>query len=224
MGGDAKKDAPKKEKPPSAPKKTALGDSATIKRIMDDAAIAVLLDSPEDGGGGYTEDCMLSNLKLVIGFSSVAASLVSHVYPATFPRNWWCLLLCCAWYFLMSGILQLLLSFVELDSMLLLHGKEAPDGTRGSGLNVSSTFPRFQEMYTLGITPLPGGSLRLWSAPAFMPQAPGGNPRADCAQQSWPCNEYFDEDGTFAEDDFMDSVRAFLHKYEGRAAEGKKDQ
>lgn len=55
---------------------------------------------------GYVEDVSLSNLKLLIGFASVGASAVSHVYPATFPKNWWVLLICCAAYFIGSGILQ----------------------------------------------------------------------------------------------------------------------
>jgi len=44
---------PKKSKQPVmelTPKKTALGDTATIKRLMDDAAIAVVLDEEEGHG------------------------------------------------------------------------------------------------------------------------------------------------------------------------------
>ena len=47
-------------------------------------------------GLNYQEDSALSNLKLVVGFAGVGASLVSHVYPAPFPKNWFVLLLCCA--------------------------------------------------------------------------------------------------------------------------------
>ena len=221
MGAELKNERKKDRRPATAPKKTALGDSATIKRILDDAVISVILDDKEFDGFEYKEDSALSNLKLVIGFSSVGASLVSHVYPATFPRNWWCLLLCCAWYFAMSGVLQLLLSFVELDSMLIVYGKPKAEGkAAGPGINISSHFPRFQEQYTIGLAPLPGGSMRLASAPQFMPGTEGGNPAAGCAQRSWACNEYFDEDGTFAENDFMDSVRDFMEEYELRINDG----
>eukprot|EP00966_Prymnesium_polylepis_P171401 3962533-Prymnesium_polylepis.2 len=48
----------------------------------------------------------MSNLKLIIGFASVASSGASHAYPAGFPNNWWVLLACCAFYFICSGILQ----------------------------------------------------------------------------------------------------------------------
>ena len=87
----------------------------------------------------------------------------------------------------MSGILQAILSFCELEvraaalptshrggasltralvaqSILLVRGKGG-----GEGLNFSSHMPRFQEMYTLAITPLPTGSLGLASAPKFRP-------------------------------------------------------
>ena len=56
----------------------------------------VLLDDTDEGLK-YVEDTALSNLKLVVGFAGVGASLVSHVYPAPFPKNWLVLLLCCAW-------------------------------------------------------------------------------------------------------------------------------
>ena len=42
----------------------------------------------EENELGYEEDIGLSNIKLVVGFAGVGGSLVSHVYPATFPKNW----------------------------------------------------------------------------------------------------------------------------------------
>jgi len=197
----------------AALKKTNLGDTATIKRILDDAAINVVLCEDDLN---YVEDTALSNLKLVIGFAGVGSSGVSHAYPAAFPKNWWVLLACCAWYFFCSGILQLLLSFVELESILLVSGKKG--GKKGDGgLNFSSHFPRFQEMYTLGITPLPGGSMRLPFAPKFRPDPTGDakSQQPGCMQRSWPVNQFFDEEGTFAEEDFEAVVRAFIKEYEG---------
>ena len=186
------------------PKKSALGDTGTIKRLMDDAVIQTLID-PDDLG--YVEDTAMSNLKLVLGFGGVAASLVSHVYPATFPRNWWVLLLCCAVYFVTSGILQMMLSFVELESILLLRGKAREGGSRGPGLNVSSSFPRFQEVYTLGIARLTGSSLSMSSSAPFCAGEPPSM-TADLAQRSWPCNKFFDEEGFFAENEFIDVSHA----------------
>lgn len=224
MGGDdkARERAEKKRQDYlDVPKKTNLGDSATIKRIMDDAVIQVVLDETHMGLN-YQEDSALSNLKLVVGFAGVGASLVSHVYPAPFPKNWFVLLLCCAWYFLMSGILQLILSFCELESILLVRGL-TPDMP---GLNFSSHMPRFQEMYTLGITPLPKGSLGLASAPKFrpMPASTEVATSADGSQKQWPVNLFFDEEGTFSEEAFIDDVRAFVQAYHSKNASGKKRQ
>ena len=197
-------------------KKTVLGDTATIKRLMDDAAITALLDEDELD---YDEDVSLSNVKLVVGFAGVGASLVSHAFPAPFPKNWWVLLYCCAWYFFCSGILQFMLSFMELETILLVQGKKVGGGDgdggggggkRGEGLNVASHFPRFQEVYTLAITPLPKGAMGLWSAPKFHapnePPKPTGEPSyvGGAFQQSWACNHYFDEEGYFDEDSFVD--------------------
>ena len=201
-------------------KKTVLGDTATIKRLMDDAAITALLDEDELD---YDEDVSLSNVKLVVGFAGVGASLVSHAFPAPFPKNWWVLLYCCAWYFFCSGILQFMLSFMELETILLVQGKKVGGGDgdgggggggkRGEGLNVASHFPRFQEVYTLAITPLPKGAMGLWSAPKFHapnePPKPTGEPSyvGGAFQQSWACNHYFDEEGYFDEDSFVDVRR-----------------
>jgi len=195
-------------------KKTNLGDSANIKRLLDDAAIDVLLS---DDTFGYVEDTSMSNLKLVVGFSAVAASLLSQVYPASFPRNWWVLFFCCAFYFIMSGVLQLLLTFVELESIMILKADPKAKVTRTvRGLNVSSNFPRFQETYTLGITPIPGsgrGVVALARSPPFRPDLPEGNDSPHCLQQSWSVENYFDEDGMFAEESFMEAVKEFMHCY-----------
>ena len=190
----------------------------------------MLLENEEEGSlpSMFVEDTSMSNLKLVVGFSAVGASLVSHVYPAPFPRNWMCLLLCCAYYFVMSGVLQLLLSYVELESILLLKAKRRDDSAKPAvrGLNISSNFPRFQNIYTLGLTPMSGSAvMTMASSPKFMPEEKNGNPAAFCAQRSWPVELYFDEEGTFLEEEFMTSVSDFVDSYVATLRGGsKKDQ
>lgn len=180
---------------------------------------------------GYEEDTALSNVKLIVGFGGVGASLLSQVYPATFPKNWWVLLVCCAVYFACSGILQLLLSFCELESILLTRGKpDSTSGKRGAGLNVSSSFPRFQEVYTLGITPLPSGSLGLAWAPKFkpLPRAADEAPppcEAGHGQRDWSVALFFDDEGAFQEESFSNAVRDFLKEYAAAAGgESKKSK
>ena len=46
-------------------------------------------------------------------------------------------------------------------------------GKRGVGINVSTSFPRYQDEYTLGLNPLPSGSLGLIFAPKFEALKPG---------------------------------------------------
>mmetsp|Transcript_3004 Transcript_3004/g.5078 ORF Transcript_3004/g.5078 Transcript_3004/m.5078 type:complete len:250 (+) Transcript_3004:63-812(+) len=219
--GKSKKEKSKekeKEKDDRVAKKTNLGDSGTMKRMLDDAAIKVVLESSELG---YEEDTALSNVKLIIGFAGVGASLLSHVYPAPFPKNWWVLLGCCAWYFIASGILQLLLSFVELESILLMRGKR-DGGKRTPGFNMSSHFPRFQEFYTLGITPVPNGSLGLPWAPKFKPFT-DKDEAAPANQRQWSVSSFFDDEGFFYEELFCDAVREFIQgAVAGVGAENKK--
>jgi len=192
-----------------------------MKRMLDDAAIKVLLDT---NGLAYEEDTGLSNVKLIVGFAGVGASLVSHVYPATFPKNWWVLLACCAFYFICSGILQFLLSFVELESILLLKGKVGVDGKRAVGVNVSSHFPKYQEEYTIGISPLPSGSLGLAWAPKFQPLERGKGNQLAHGQRLWIVSEFFDDEGCFFEDLFCEAVRTFVQEFEGLKSTGSKKQ
>lgn len=210
-----KKAREEREEKKEVAKKTALGDTATMKRILDDAVIKVILEAEDSQ---FDEDTALSNLKLFVGFASVGSSAFSHAYPATFPKNWWVLLACCTFYFVCSGILQALLSFVELESILLVKPK--PGSSKRAGLNISSHFPRFQEMYTLGITPLPKGSLFLPFAPKFRPQEEGVKEEEGCSQRSWPVNLFFDEEGTFYDELFENVVYEFIQEYQ--ATESKK--
>lgn len=195
-------------------KTTVLGDTATMKRLLDDHVAEVL-----QGELKYEEDVALSNVKLVVGFAGVGAALASHVYPKPFPHNWWVLLACCAWYFAMSGVLQFLLSYVELEAFLQLK----PRAPGGAGLNIASSLPRFTDTYSLAITPLPRGSLFMWSAPKFR-HAPGGADGVFAAEAS--VTKFFDEDGVFAEVPFGEWVRGLVAAYEaangGRAAAAAK--
>jgi len=152
----------------------------------------------------------LSNVKLVVGFAGVGAALVSHVYPKPFPHNWWVLLACCAWYFAMSGVLQFLLSYIELEAFLQL----LPQKAGGAGLNVASSLPRFSDKYSLAITPLPTGSLHMWSAPKFR-HTPGGEKGVLAAEAS--VTKFFDEDGIFVEAPFGVWVRELVAQFEATA-------
>jgi signal peptidase complex subunit 2 len=189
-------------------KTTVLGDTATMKRLLDDHVAEVF-----QGELRYEEDVALSNIKLIVGFAGVGAALVSHVYPKPFPHNWWVLLACCAWYFAMSGILQFLLSYVELEAFLQLK----PHTKGGAGRNIASSLPRFSDKFSLAITPLPHGSLSMWSAPKFR-HKPGGEPGVHAAEVS--VTKFFDEDGAFAEEAFGRWVRAFAHEFEALEAKG----
>jgi len=137
--------------------------------------------------------------------------------------NRWVLLACCTFYFVSSGILQLLLSFFELESILLLKGKVGPDGKHGPGVNVSTHFPRYQEEFTIGITSLPSGSLGLPWSPAFKKLEGDQSKALAHGQRQWLVSEFFDEEGFFYEDRFCTAVSGFLRDLEAyQGTEGKK--
>lgn len=179
-----------------------------MKRLLDDHVAEVM-----QGELKYEEDIALSNVKLVVGFAGVCAAIVSHFYPKPFPHNWWVLLACCAWYFAMSGILQFLLSYVELEAFLQLK----PRAPATAGLNIASSLPRFSDRYSLAITPLPRGSLSMWSAPKFR-HVPGGAEGVWSAEVS--VTKFFDEDGCFVEEPFGQWVRSLVATYEAANGHG----
>lgn len=185
-------------------KTTVLGDTANMKRLLDDHVAEVLQSELK-----YEEDVGMSNIKLIVGFSGVLAGLISHVYPKPFPANWWVLLACCIWYFAMSGILQLILSYMELEAFLQLK----PKSLGAPGLNIASNFPRFTDKYVLAVTPLPKGSLGMLSAPKFNCKTAAAD---GVHHMEVSVTRYFDEDGVFHEDVFGADVRKFIAGFEAK--------
>ena len=100
----------------------------------------------DDRYGNYTPNYSYEDKKFLLMFFACAAALIAQFYPMPFPDSRGLIFVCCAVYFIISFILQVLQSFVDKDCILILHPKK--DVTSKQTI-VRSNFARFQEYFEL---------------------------------------------------------------------------
>jgi signal peptidase complex subunit 2 len=167
-----------------------VGDMIKLKQILDETVAATVLEKID-------EDYVLDNIKLAIMTSACAFAMVAQFAPLPFPESRPIMGLCCCCYFLLSGVLQLITSFVDKDSILLTRPL-AKDGSSGAsedkkkpedvknkdlfkyGVRVRSQFPRFSEFYTVIL------EFQGWED-------------TPSVQQTWSVGQFFDKEGMFDE-------------------------
>lgn len=115
------------------------GDSVKVKQVLDDATVEAVT------GAGYVINYQSENLKLLLMFLSCVSAMVAQFYPIPFPQSRPLLGICCAIYFILSTILQYIVSFVDKDTIIITK----PDKTTGAKLRIRTSFPRFQEWFSL---------------------------------------------------------------------------
>ncbi|CAD7696466.1 unnamed protein product [Ostreobium quekettii] len=177
VGGAAREDGEKQ---------INLGDTSSAKHTLDEAATEEILLQ------GYKEDHFVSNVKIVLGAISIALALVSQFWPGKFHENWWLVLGCVVGYTLVTIILTVFCSVKEGNAFLFTKKKKK--GT--AGLTVSSTLPRFSDMYTLRIESTAKGDSR----PA--------------KESTNSITKYFHADGYLSSSAFQDDVTKLLHSFE----------
>jgi len=173
------------------------GDTATTKGILDDAVVQSFEDA------GFAEDHRLSNLKLFLGALACAFALVAQFWPSPlapmgFPESRPLLLVCCVLYFFLSFTLQLITSFYEQswdgqDTILftLPPNDQSPfwSSLDKHRIKVSTKLARFSVDYHLCLhVHHENGAL------------------LEKAEKVLKLTDYFEENGTFHEDFFMDDV------------------
>ena len=168
-----------------------LGDMVKLKQILDEAVASRILEKLE-------EDYRLDNFKLGIMISACGFAMVAQFAPIPFPDSRPVLGLCCCVYFVLSGILQLITTFIDKDSILLTKplGKndKNPDMEK-YGVRVRSQMPRFSEWYTVILefqnredTPL--------------------------VEQRWSVGQFFDKEGMFDEVGLTKEIDALYERLE----------
>lgn len=179
-----------------------VGDVIKLKQVLDETVAAALLD-PD--GPALAEDQRSDNIKLVIMLLACSFAFVAQFAPLPFPESRPVLGLCCTAYFILSGILQLVTTFYDRDSIMATNPVEKAkypaknSDVEKCGIRVRTQLPRFSEYYTviLEYQRYDGGKGKGGAAAA----APG-----PYVSKTWSVGNFFDVDGFFAEDLLMDEV------------------
>jgi signal peptidase complex subunit 2 len=192
-----------------------LGDMVKLKQVLDEAVAAAILElQPED----YRWD----NFKLIIMFTACLFACMAQFAPLPFPASRPVLGVCGTAYFVLSGVLQLITTFIDKDSILLTLPLPAADNNSSkiknqdmlqTGLRVRSALPRFSEWYTVTIE--------------F--QLPDEQAATRQVHQRWSVGQFFDKEGYFDETGFMQQATELYHrfaagKYNNVVADEKKTQ
>lgn len=183
-----------------------LGDMIKMKQILDETVAAAIMERLE-------EDYRLDNLKLSLMTAACLFAMVAQFAPVPFPDSRPILGVCCCCYFFLSGILQLITTFVDKDSILLTkpiteatkkRGDKKPSVLQSEKLRIRTQFPRFSEFYTV--------ILEHQDEPETKPHV----------EAKWSVGQFFDAEGFFDEVGLQKSVLSLLTRLEKGENDKKK--
>lgn len=206
------------------------GDIVKLKQILDECVSNTFLKpshletlDPRAKNIGLLEDHKLNNTKLILMATACAFAMVAQFARVPFPESRPLLGACCAVYFLLSGILQLIFTFIDKDCILIT--KPMPDSEAAAnwkknplitkpmsdseasanlkknpnlnkyGLRIRTIFPRFSEFYTVQIE-----YQNLENSPFV--------------SQTWSVGQFFDKEGMFDEYGLQYEVEATFRRFE----------
>ncbi len=202
------------------------GDIIKLKQILDETVANTFLEENELEGHdsraknvGLKEDHKLSNIKLILMTVACTFAMVAQFSPVPFPECRPILGVCCTVYFALSGVLQLITTFLDKDCILITKAFEENSGALVKnnpnlakyGLRVRTIFPRFSEFYTVRIE--------------FE-----GLENSPFVSKTWSVGQFFDKEGMFDEYGLQYAVEALYRKFEGAkfdkegAKDGKKEK
>ena len=185
------------------------GDIIKLKQILDETVANTFLSEntledhdPRAKNIGLAEDHKLNNIKLILMAVACIFAMIAQFSPLPFPESRLVLGFCCAVYFMLSGALQLIQTFVDKDCILITQPvpttvdklKKNPNLAK-YGLRVRSIFPKFSEFYTVRIE--------------FQNMDNG-----PFVNQTWSVGKFFDKEGMFDEYGLQYEVEALYRKFE----------
>lgn len=188
-----------------------VGDIIKVKQILDETVAGTMISEDLSDLGEAVkiqEDYGHDNLKLFLMALACGFAAVAQFGLATdFPKNRLLLGVCCASYFCISGILQLIMTFVDKDCIMLTKPLTDPEAIKlvrkagGNkdmdkyGIRVRTQFPRFSEYYTVILE--------------FQ-----GKPNSEFVKETWSVGKFFDVDGFFDEEGLMIEVEELYQRFE----------
>ncbi|KAL7526761.1 hypothetical protein ACHAXR_001638 [Thalassiosira sp. AJA248-18] len=190
-----------------------VGDIIKVKQILDETVAGTIVSGSEDLSAHgeavqIDEEYGHDNLKLFLMAVACGFAAVAQFGLATdFPKNRLWLGVCCASYFCISGILQLIMTFIDKDCIMMTKPIFDPEATKlvksgGNkemdkyGIRVRSQFPRFSEFYTVIL------------------EFQGKAPPSDFVKETWSVGQFFDVDGFFDEEGLMLEVEKLYRRFE----------
>ena len=166
------------------------GDSLKVKQVLDEATVKAMVDK------GYGEVHFIDTLKISLMVAACLFACVGQfsdpVLGIKFPACRPLLGVCCAGYFTFSGILQLVVKFMERD-IIFVSEKKPGDA---AGIRVRTAFPRFQSDFSV----------------IFQRDAPD----APEMEEKYCVGKFFDTDGYFYEQGLIDVVQKQADKFEAK--------
>jgi len=173
-----------------APHTIETGDSVKVKQVLDDATVEGIK------GAGYNINYKWENFKLFLMFISCVFAMLAQFYPIPFPKSRPLLGSCCAMYFILSGILQFIVSFIDKDTILFTYPKN--DTNNNLPLQIRTSFPRFQEYFTLIIQFKDGKKLN----------------KNEMTTAKMYVGRYFTVKGEFDEEAYIEDVKSVVKRFE----------
>ena len=127
------------------------GDTIKVKQVLDEATAVIIPDIC-----GYETNYDAENVKLVLMVISCIFAMVAQFYPVPFPDNRMILGICCGAYFLISGILQFIVSYIEVDLVMVTNEKKEYSSDKKTiktypAISVRTDFQRYQEWFTFTV-------------------------------------------------------------------------
>lgn len=229
---ESKKDAKKEEEDEFEEEnedliQVELGDFVKVKQILDEAVVKAVYDKD------YSENYSLDNIKLWLMVVACLFAMVAQFYPMPFPESRPLLGICCAAYFVASSILQLMVTYIEKDCIMITQPVKGADADALSkdtanpienkkraggevGLRICTNFPRFSYDFTVTVMEnIPEKDQK--SLNAALAAAPGTvitEPAANFCSMRFAINNYFTETGLFNETTFEEHVASVVEDYE----------
>lgn len=175
--------------PPEEPQQIETGDSVKVKQVLDETTVETIIEL------GYRMNYSWDNIKLLIMVVSCVFAMTAQFYPLPFPDSRLLLGVCCAAYFVLSGVLQFMITFIDKKTIM---STLAQDGT--PALQIDTSFERFQEYFTFAVIPLDAKG-----------KGDEMNPKATRAKMY--VGRYFTEDGFYDQVGFAREIEKVMHMY-----------
>lgn len=140
--------------------------------------------------------------------ASCVFAMIAQFAPLPFPESRPVLGVCGSLYFILSGILQLVTTYVDQDAILWTTTAASSYKGKPVAVCVRSNFPRFSEFYTVSLEHVVKDEQG-----KVLPNPPRSS-------QTWSVGKFFDKEGYFHETGIMEETKKVLQTFQA----GKYDE